>query len=408
MQDSPGEALSRRDSPLLLGLYFLAYVSVLIRMLLNSDATVQPPAYAIMAGFMALAVAQQALRRWPFATHAAIGLQCVVTIVLLFTEPRMDSYAVLFVGLCVIAGRDLPDRPALVWIGVICALCILALAASFGGRAAGYAPSYIAACLIIGLYGRASRNAEMARERSDVLRGELEAANQRLHAYAERAEEAAAEQERAHLARDLHDAATQTVFSMNLTAEAARIAIRDDPGKAVTLIDRLQELARDALAEMRTLVRELRPSSVVDEGLLVSLRRLAALRERRDGIRVQLSVQGEEEGSVEVKETVFRTAREALNNVAKHAGVSESRLELCFGPVEVDLRVKDAGAGFDPGAARRPESYGLLAMRERIESLGGTLSVRSRPGAGTEVEARIPLTRDGADGSASRAGVEVP
>lgn len=384
----------RRDSPLPFALYFLAYLSVLVRMLLSAPPSdpVRPVAWGLMAGFLALAVAQQPLgRRWPAATHAALVLQSLVVIALLLTRPQMDFYAILFVGLGVIAGTDLSARASVVWLAVICVVLVLALVASYGGAAAQYAPSYIAACLIVGLYGRATRTAEAARVRSEGLREELEAANRRLRSYAERAEEAAAEQERAHLARDLHDAATQTVFSMNLTAESARIALAENPEKAPALIDRLQELARDALAEMRTLVRELRPSSVVDEGLVKSLQRLAAQRERRDGMHVSLAVRGEEEGTVEMKETIFRTAREALNNIAKHAGVTRSRLDLSFGTADIALLVQDAGRGFDPSAARRPESYGLLAMRERVEALGGTLLVRSAPGAGTEIEARFPL-----------------
>ena len=390
MSDSADAGAGSGESPLAMILYFLAYLSVLVRMLLNADA-VQAPAYGLMAGFLALAVAQHSLRRRVVATHIFLAVQSLVVLALLLTTPRLDYYALHFVGLSIVAGRDLPNGADLRWLAGLCVLSVLGLAAGFGGQAAFYAPTYVAGCLIVGLYGRASRNAEAARARSEGLRAELQAANQRLHAYAERAEEAAAEQERAHLARDLHDAATQTVFSMNLTAEAARIALPADPGRAAALIDRLQELARDALAEMRTLVRELRPSSVVDEGLTASLQRLAALRLRREGLSVDLHVNGEEAGSVDVKETVFRTAREALTNVAKHARVSKSRLEVCFGTKEVALRVTDEGVGFDTEASRRPESYGLLAMRERVEALGGTLTVRSARGAGTEVEARIPL-----------------
>ena len=181
---------------------------------------------------------------------------------------------------------------------------------------------------------------------------------------------------------------------MNLTAEAARIALKEEPDKVPSYIDRLQELARDALAEMRTLVRELRPGSVVDEGLVKSLERLAALRKKRDGLIVTLTVRGDEQGGTEVKETVFRTAREALNNIAKHAGVKESRVDLSFGPGEIALLVQDSGQGFDPQGERRPESFGLLAMRERLEALGGALVVRSAPGAGTEIEARVPIARE--------------
>ena len=390
MPDSADAGVSRGESPLAMVLYFLLYLSVLVRMLLNTDAVPALP-YGLMAAFLALAVAQHALRRRIAATHAYLGVQSLVTVALLLTTPRLDFYALLFIVLSIVAGRDLPNGTDVAWLAGLCLLSLLGLALAFGRQAAFYGPTYVAGCLFVGLFGRATRNAEAARARSEGLRAELEAANQRLHAYAERAEEAAAEQERTHLARDLHDAATQTVFSMNLTAEAARMALPDDPGKAAALIDRLQELAREALAEMRTLVRELRPASVVDEGLTASLQRLAALRLRRDGLSVDLRVSGEEAGSVEVKETVFRTAREALTNVAKHARVRQSRLELSFGTTEVVLRVTDKGVGFDANASRRPESYGLLAMRERVEALGGSFSICSAPGAGTEVEARLPL-----------------
>jgi signal transduction histidine kinase len=383
-------APEHRDSPLVYALFFLAYLSVLIRMVLSGpfEGIIRPPAYGLMAGYFALSVAQPPLnRRWPLSTHFILSLQTLIVIALLLTRPTVDYYGILFMGLSIIAGRDLPDRGSVAWLAIFCLGVTLGLIAAYGtGGALNYAPIYIAGCLTIGLYGRASRKAE-------ALAAELSQANRRLHEYAERAEEAAAAQERAHLARELHDAATQTVFSMNLTAAAARIALEKEPEKAPALIDTLQELARDALAEMRTLVRELRPGSVVDLGLVKSLERLAAMRKKRDGLSVILSVRGEEAGSTEVKETIFRTAREAINNIAKHAGVKESRLDLSFGPEEIALLVQDSGKGFDPAGSRRPESFGLIAMRERVEALGGRLVVRSAAGAGTEIDVRLPLDR---------------
>jgi signal transduction histidine kinase len=388
---------SHRDSPLLFILYFLAYLSVLIRMILSGTGSgvIQPPAYGLMAGFLFLSVAQPAVsRRWPVFTPVTLAVLSLVVISLLLTKPRVDYYGILFVCLSIVAGRDLPSRQSVVWLGVFCAAVTIGLFVSFGAEAPSYFPVYISGCLIIGLYGRASRKAEEARARSEELRAELEEANRRLRAYAERAEEAAAAQERAHLARELHDAATQTVFSMNLTAEAARIALENEPRKVPGLIDRLQELAREALAEMRTLVRELRPGSVVDEGLVKSLEKLATLREKRDGLRVVLTVRGEENGTTEERETIFRTAREALSNVARHAGVKEAAVDLCFGSGTLTLLVRDTGRGFDPSAARRQESFGLLAMKERLEAIGGSLVVRSAPGAGTEIDARVPLATE--------------
>ena len=227
--------------------------------------------------------------------------------------------------------------------------------------------------------------------RSEELASRLQEANRRLREYAEQAEEAAAAQERARLARDLHDAATQTVFSMNLTAEAARMALAREPDRVPGMLVRLQELARDALAEMRTLVDQLRPQSIKDVGLVRSLQRHAEARQRRDGLTVILSVQGEESGDPAVREELFRSAREALSNVVKHAGVTSARVEVSFGAGEASVRVSDEGRGFEPAADRRPESFGLLSLQERAQALGGSAEIGSEPGKGTQVLVRLPL-----------------
>ena len=385
---------AHRDSPLVYTLYLLAYTSVLIRMLLSGPGSnaIGVTAYVLMAGFLALSIAQLPLNaRWPLAVHVVLTLQSFIVFALLLTKPPADYYCILFMALSVVACRDIPNRGSIVWLAVFCAGVAAGLIAAFGTGAVNYFPLYIAGCLTLGLYGRATRNAEIAWARSEELRVELEAGNRRLHEYAERAEEAAASQERTFLARELHDAATQTVFSINLTAEAARRALRVEPEKASALMENLQGLAREALAEMRTLVGELRPGSMVDEGLVKSLERLATLRRKRDGMTVTITVKGDEEGGTEARETIFRTAREALSNIARHAGVKDSRLDLTFSPREIALLVRDSGRGFDPAGAHRPESFGLVAMRERLEAQGGSLAVRSSPGAGTEIEARIPL-----------------
>jgi signal transduction histidine kinase len=105
-------------------------------------------------------------------------------------------------------------------------------------------------------------------------------------------------------------------------------------------------------------------------------------------------IEGEERGSAEVREALFRAAREALNNVVKHAGVNEARIALRFSDGEAAIEVRDAGRGFDPTAARGPESFGLLALRERLEELGGALSVEAAPGKGVVVVARVPIRRE--------------
>jgi len=327
--------------------------------------------------------------------HGYLALQCAIVLALFLTKPLVDYYAVLCVGLSIVAARDLESPADVTWLAILCATVVAGLVLAFGlGEAVQYIPIYIAACLLLGMYGRTSRRAEEARARSDELRAELEVVNRRLRAYAEQAEESAAAQERARLARELHDAATQTVFSMNLTAEAARMAVTEDPGRVPTLLERLQELSRDALAEMRALVRELRPASVADEGLVVVLRRHAAARSRRDGLRIVVEAEGEESGSTAVREALLRVAVEALNNVVKHAGAGSARVTVRFGPSAASLAVSDDGRGFDVAVPVSADSFGLLSMRERVEALGGTLVVRSAPGAGTSVEASLPRAEE--------------
>jgi len=387
------------DSPLPFILYFLAYLSVLVRVLLRSpeEGAVHKIVYGLLAAFLALSVLQPAIsQRWPGWIHVHLVLLSAITCALLLTTPRIDYYALLFVGLSIVAAQNLPFGTDVRWLAAICVIVTAALIAAYSPRmAASFAPVYIVGVLLIGLYGRASRMSEAARRRSEQLLESLEEANRRLRAYAEQAEETAGAQERARLARELHDAATQTVFSMNLTAQAAKVAIHQDPARVPGMLDRLQELARDALAEMRLLIEELRPQSVAEAGLVRSLERHAALRERRDGMRVTLTVEGDEQGEAAVKDALFRCAREALSNVLKHAGIGEAEVALTFSAREARLRVRDAGRGFDPDAERRPESFGLQSLRERVEALGGTLCIHSAPAEGTEIEARFPLDPGG-------------
>jgi signal transduction histidine kinase len=230
--------------------------------------------------------------------------------------------------------------------------------------------------------------------RSETLLGQLSEAHRKLQEYAGHAEESAALLERNRLARELHDAVTQTIFSITLTAEAARMARTEDPALLPSLLDRIQESSADALAEMRSLVSELRPRTVSEDGLVASLRQHFAIRERRDGLRVDFRVQGEECGAAVEKEALFRIVQESLNNVVKHAGVKDAEVSLEFGESGCAVRVTDHGRGFAPAAAAGA-GLGLSSMRERIESRGGSFRVVSSPGGGTEVVVSVPPEAEG-------------
>ncbi|HSJ53144.1 MAG TPA: GAF domain-containing sensor histidine kinase [Anaerolineae bacterium] len=205
--------------------------------------------------------------------------------------------------------------------------------------------------------------------------------NARLYA---QAEESAVVAERSRLARDLHDAVTQTLFSASLIAEVLpRIWDRNHEEGQRRLAE-LRELTRGALAEMRTLLLELRPSALEEANLGDLLHQLAESITGRARVPVTLEVEGECHLEVDAKIALYRIAQEALNNVAKHSGATAATIRLSCRPDQVELRVCDDGLGFD--LETRPlNSLGLSIMRERAEAIGAALTIDSRPSCGTEI-----------------------
>ncbi len=385
--------------------FYLVYITVVVRCVaISMDAgAFNPAAYALLGVFLALSLAALTpAAKITWFPHAYFPVQTAIAFALLLTKPQSDYYAMLYIALGLSAGRSLGTGLLRLWLAVFCIAPCVGLIISFGiGDALPYLPTYVGAVLLVGLYGRATVKAKTASARSEQLLRELESANRRLQEYAEGAKEAATVEERARLARELHDAVTQTIFSMNLTAEAARMAHKSDPARVPAMLDRLQELARDALAEMRSMVEQLRQKGVAESSLVRALEKHIALRAERDGLRATLSAEGTERGSAQMRDALFRTVQEALNNVLRHSGTSEASILVRFDAEEARLTVEDKGIGFDPAGARSGRSFGLQTMRERVEALGGSFSVESEPGKGTMIRASVPVERIG-DGKESR------
>jgi signal transduction histidine kinase len=308
----------------------------------------------------------------------------LVFLLMMVTEKPFDYFAVLFLPMCYKIWLDFPKKTAFGWIGFVF-FCILAgMVESYGWlRGLGFASTYIVVAVFIVALGIATNRAEQAHMESQALLAELQTANQKLQAYTLQVEELAAAQERNRLARELHDSATQTVFSMVLTAQSARILIERDPARAAGLMDHLQELAQNALAEMRTLIQHLRPRSIAEEGLASALRKHFAGRQLQDGLSVDFQLEGERRLPADAEEALFRVVQEALNNVCKHSGISQAIVRLHLNnPVSVSI--EDHGCGFDPQLAQQSSRHlGLASMSERVQALGGTLVIDSKPGQGT-------------------------
>ncbi len=209
---------------------------------------------------------------------------------------------------------------------------------------------------------------------------ELNRANELLR---EKAAQDAVIAERTRLARDLHDAVTQTLFSTTLIAEVLPDIWESNPEEGKRRLEELRQLTRGALAEMRTLLVELRPNALVEVPLPTLLRQLTEALNGRSRINIQFNVTGDCNLPGDVQVGLYRIAQEALNNVVKHARASHAVVTLWMCD-SVRLTIADDGTGFDPGTVTA-DHLGLKIMRERAEAIDAKLSLYSEPGEGTQI-----------------------
>ncbi len=207
----------------------------------------------------------------------------------------------------------------------------------------------------------------------------LAIANAQLRAQAEQSAVAA---ERSRLARDLHDAVTQTLFTTSLIADVLPRIWERNPEEGKARLEQIRQLTRGALAEMRTLLLELRPATLTETNLADLIRQLCLAFTGRTQIQVDVSVEGEFVLPPDVQVAFYRIAQELLNNVAKHAQASHVTVRLTEVTGQILLRVSDDGKGFDLQSV--PSGHmGLGIIRERAAAIGATMDVDSRPGGGT-------------------------
>jgi two-component system, NarL family, sensor kinase len=200
----------------------------------------------------------------------------------------------------------------------------------------------------------------------------------------EQSSEIARYEERTRIARDLHDSVSQMLFSLSLNARGLESALKDAPESVTCGLREVNRLSRDALAEMRAMIRQLRPSGL-EEGLLTGLFHYG----ERIGIQVSY-VAGEPRALPErIEEALWRIGQEALNNVSKHAGTKIATVAINLTEWDVTMTIADGGQGFSREAGG--DGYGMQTMRERAQAVGGTLAVTSEIGSGTEITVKLPL-----------------
>ena len=324
----------------------------------------------------------------PWLPPVYLLLQSGLVVGLLFVPPILDFFGLLFISLSMQAVFFFGWRPGLLCIALFNLAMLGPMLVDEKGWIFGLAMTVLNTgyCLLFSGYAHQVQRAETVRRHNQHILGELQVAHRQLQGYAAQVEELAAERERSRLARELHDSVTQTVFSMNLTVQSARLLLEREPGRATGQLERLEELATSAMGEIQALVSQLRPRSVAEEGLPTALRRLAAERQARDGLQVTVEVNGERVLPDPVAAGLYRIAQEALTNVARHAGMQQATVRLHLAGEASLLEIEDGGLGFDPQSASSQRGHlGLVGMAERAREIGWSLSIESRPGCGTRV-----------------------
>jgi len=200
--------------------------------------------------------------------------------------------------------------------------------------------------------------------------------------------ELAAVEERQRLARELHDAVSQKLFSIRAHVRAAAVLAERDPERATVAMSAVSELVADAQAELRAVIEGLAPPAL--DGLVASLRRYADLAGRAHGVRVTVTGRSLPVLDPATEVAVYRVAQEALHNALRHSGGHHVTISVSGAARRVALEVTDDGAGFDPASAPGG-GLGLASMRQRATAAGGTLRVTSAPGQGTTVRLEAPV-----------------
>src|SRR5712691_6041124 len=232
---------------------------------------------------------------------------------------------------------------------------------------------------------------QTSRERAGLI-AELQVAQHALEVARQRDAELAALRERERLARDLHDSLGHALVALSVQLEAVQRLYAVDPVRAAAQVDAMKDLTRASMAELRRALEGLRTPGLGDRSLQQALDALSREVGARTGMEVRCQVvAGANALGPAVSETLWRMAQEALTNVEKHADARSAQVCVEMAPHAVTMRISDDGRGLPPDAANRSGHYGLRGMRERLEGLGGTLTMHSNGYGGTLVEACLPI-----------------
>ncbi|MGA9397927.1 MAG: sensor histidine kinase [Anaerolineaceae bacterium] len=217
-------------------------------------------------------------------------------------------------------------------------------------------------------------------------KAELVAANEQLAHYALTIEQLTVSRERNRMARELHDTLAHTLSSVAVELEAVKTLVKPKPAEAVRVVDQTLKITRNGLNETRKALQDLRALPIEDLGLTLALKTQAQSIAERGGLKLKMRIdKGMDKTKPDVAYCIYRIAQEALENVVRHADAGQIAVRLARSGGMLALTVRDDGKGFDPEAVAEVDKFGLRGMRERVEMLGGKLTIDSTPGKGTTI-----------------------
>jgi len=378
------------------GLDWLVALAFVVIALLEVAAGVFPGPAGVAAAVQLAGILPVAFRR--VAALRAIAISAAVLLLYVITYGAGNSAADLATLLLLVysVGRYTEGRGLLAGAALALSLIVEELAGagllfSLGDWA--YLLILFGGTLGLGIVLRVQT------ERSIALAVEADRARRLAAATAQ----AAVHEERARIARELHDVVAHNVGLIVLQAGGARSVLATDPERARTALRQVEETGRQTLTEMRHLVGILREDEDEERQPLPRLERLPALVDeaRAGGLTVELAVEGARvELPAGLELAAYRLIQEALTNVRKHAPASRVQVRLGYEPDRLRIEVSDdggpAGAAAAPARDASDSGHGLIGMRERVQVYGGRMQTRSMPGGGFRVEAVLPLSGEAA------------
>ncbi|MBU0510763.1 MAG: sensor histidine kinase [Chloroflexi bacterium] len=330
----------------------------------------------------------------PWKTHGYFGAQSLVVCALLTLHPEWGVFPMLFFILSAQAMLVFPQQTGYIWIGLFTALTgLVFLFTSDPVTAFLTLLPFAAGYWFFGAFARSLATAEQARNESQTLLQELQAAHRQLQDHAARAEELAVAEERNRLAREMHDTLGHRLTVAAVQLEGAHRLIPSDPDRAAGMVATVREQVREALRELRRTVATLREPLETGISLIAALNRLAASFDTATDLTLHLDLPNDLPTLPHAHRlAIYRAAQEALTNVQRHARAGQVWLHLQAADAHITLTVGDDGIGFP--AEIDEAAFGLRGMKERAAQLGGELHIEPRAGGGAQVRFGLPLTED--------------